>query len=383
MILEKLQKYSGCDLKTCEEQLEKREGKFWFALHDLLRPTDKEALVQKLHVATDAEELHGLLTKLHRFYASSDFYDVVMKVFDEDSEILESHKLHGVSDLNNFEPEPGEMDRYAQLLRSFVPKNIVKALEIIGRIRAVHFTPDIIDKIKSWLTGTNDHMIKQVFSTNINDQRDKIDLFFNEIVFNLKPDRSDYHFTAMRALWSDSAPAYPELTATLQKFAKARDTQIGSMANDLLVRYGNTGEEDREAADSRFRAKQVAAIHKKVNKLKSAKGLHNFANSFDWDDDMEYMFAVIRHEKCEVATAKLVYWSIGPTYFQQYATAEEVEDINRDAFVLMEEIEQRMRDGKYAVGKLEYDPKNDLLKDKTKSDLPENEIKRPIPEFMY
>ncbi len=383
MIIEKLQHYSGRDLKTCEEQLAKRNGNFWFAMHDLLKPTDKDAAVAKLYTATDAEELHAILTRLKKIYAGSDLNDAVMKAFDADDDIFESHKLHGISDLNDFEPEPGEMDRYAQLLRSFVPKNIVKALEIIGHIRAVHFTPDIIDKIKSWLTGTNDYMIKQVFSTNINEQPDKISLFFNEIVFNLKPDRSEYHFTAMRALWSDSAPAYPELTATLQKFAKARDTQIGSMANDLLVRYGNTGEEEREAADNHFRDKQVAAIHKKVNKLRSAKGLHNFANSFDWDDDMEYMFAVIRHEKCEVATAKMVYWSIGPTYFQQYATAEEVEDINRDAFILMTEIEQRMSEGKYTVGKLEYDPKNDLFKDKTKSDLPENEIKRAIPEFMY
>jgi Domain of unknown function (DUF4274) len=383
MILEKLQHYSGRDLKTCEEQLAKRNGNFWFAMHDLLKPTDKDAAVAKLYTATDAEELHAILTRLKRIYACSDLNDAVMKAFDADDAIFESHKLHGISDLNDFEPEPGEMDRYAQLLRSFVPKNIVKALEIVGRIRAVHFTPDIIDKIKSWLTGTNTYMIKQVFDSNICYQPDKADLLFEELVFNLQTNRSEYHFDVLRALKSLENRVYPELTATLQKFAKARDTQIGSMANDLLVRYGNTGQEEREAADSHFRDKQVAAIHKKVNKLRSAKGLHNFANRFDWDEDMEYMFAVIRHEKCEVATAKMVYWSIGPTYFQQYASAEEVEDINRDAFILMTEIEQRMSEGKYTMGKLTYDPTNDLFKDKTKSELSENEIKRTIPQFMY
>ncbi|WP_294822459.1 DUF4274 domain-containing protein [uncultured Flavobacterium sp.] len=382
-LIEKLQKYSGFDQKTCEAQLAKRDGKFWFALHDLLKPTNKDVLLEQLYAATNADELHDLLTKLHRFYASSDFYDVVMKVFDEDREILESHKLHGVSDLNEFKPTQREVERYAVLLRSFVPKVAEKTREIIGKIPAEHFTPEITSLFKKWMTGTNEYMIKGVFSTNVHDQPDKIDLFLNEIIFNLQPERDAYHFTALRALTSNGAPAYPELTSQLKKIAQLRDMQIGMMANDLLVKYGTIDGEERNSADTKFRKSQIAAMHKRVYKLKTSKGLHNFARSFDWDDDMEFMFAVIRHEKCEVATAKLVYWSIGPVYFQRYASAKEVEDINRDAFRLMTEIEQGMRNGKYITGKLTYDPKNDFYGDKTKSDVPENEIKRQIPEFMY
>jgi hypothetical protein len=159
--------------------------------------------------------------------------------------------------------------------------------------------------------------------------------------------------------------------------------QIGMMANDLLMKYGATNEEDREAADAKFRNTQVAAMHKSVNELKTAKGLHNFANGFDWDDDMEFMFAVIRHEKCEAATAKLVYWRIGPTYFQQYDSADEVEDINRNAFNLLTEIGQNMKDGKYLAGKQMYDPTSDNFKDRTKSELTESEIKWAIPDYMY
>lgn len=383
MILEKLQKYSGCDRETCERQLAKRDGKFWFALHDLLKPTDKEELVAQLYITTQAEELYDLLSKLERVYKCSDFNDVFIKIFSEDREILESHKLHGVDALNDFEPTPQEVTRYSELLRSFVPKVADKARKIIGKIRAVQFTPEITALLKKWMTGTNEYMIKEVFDTNVHDQPDKIDLFIDEIAFNLEADRDAYHFTALRALTSSNAPAYPQFAKRLKEIAKLRDMTVGMMANDLLVKYGANSEENRETDDKKFREAQVTAMHKRVNKLKTAKGLHNFANTFDWDEDLEFMFAVIRHEKCEAATAKLVYWRIGPTYFQTYASAGEVEDINRDAFRLMEEIELNMMGKKYPEGKLAYDPKDDVFKDRTKSDIPENEIKRPIPEFMY
>jgi hypothetical protein len=227
MILEKLQKYSGADLQTCEAQLAKRDGNFWFALHDLLKPTDKDALVLQLYTATQAEELYELLSKLERVYSNSDFYDVVMNVFDDDREILQSHKLHGVDALNDLEPTDQEVNRYAELLRSFVPKVADKARKVVGKIRAEHFPPEIIALFKQWMKGTNEYMIKEVFSTNVHDQPDKIGLFLDEIAFNLEPGRETFHFTALRALTSDNAPCYPRFEGNCQiaRYADRDDGQ--------------------------------------------------------------------------------------------------------------------------------------------------------------
>lgn len=383
-ITERLQKYSGADLKTCEMQLAKRDGRFWEALFDLtLSHNDKDILVQKLHTSDTAVALEPILKRLKEIYGGWDFSDIKMKVADDDEAFFMANKPTGKEGLHTIIPEPEEMERYGVLLTSAEDAIIAETLKLLGMIEVKHFSNGIIEEIKKILTGKNAHLANEAMGSNCANQPEKAALFFDGLRFNLKPNRSQNHFNAIRAFWSKNIAAYPEITEDVQRLTRSGNSQVRDMASDVLVRYGQISPEENAAAELRRRKAEVAAMHHKVEKIKTAKALHTFSDKFNWDEDVEHMFAVIRHSQCEAATAKLVYWRSEPNYYQKFTAVEQVEEYHRDIYRLQREIEQGMADGKYPSGKLKYDPKDDNGYNRTESNVSENEIKKGIPSYMY
>ncbi|MEL1245066.1 DUF4274 domain-containing protein [Flavobacterium sp. DGU11] len=384
MILEKLQKYSGCDLKACEEQLAKRNGNFWEALYDLTMPVEeKDFFATKLCTTEDTSELLAILRSLKEIYGGWGFSEIRIRVCDDDEAFFMSCKPTGKEGMYEFIPEPEEIEKYGALLKSAEQEIVIQTLQMLGMIEFRHFSSDIINEIKKLLTGKNAHVANEAMRSNTTDQPEKTSVFFDELQHNFKPNRSQNHFMAIRTFWSKNVPLYPEITEAVQRLTRSGNSQVRDMANDVLVRYGRISPEEKAAAELRRRKAEVAGMHYRVEKIKTAKALFTFADKFNWDEDVEYMFAVIRHELCEMATARLVYWRSEPNYYQRFTAIEEVEEYHRDLFRLQREIEQGTQEGKYPVGKLKYDPKNDHGFDRTESNVPDSEIKRVIPEFMY
>ncbi|MCW4468519.1 DUF4274 domain-containing protein [Flavobacterium sp. MFBS3-15] len=383
-LVERLQKYSGADMKTCEAKLAKRDGKFWEALFDLtMSANDKDILVEKLLITDATAELETILKRLKEIYGGWDFSDVKISVADDDEGFFMANRPIGKEGLHTIIPEPEEMERYGILVASAEDTIVTETLKVLGMIELKHFGSGIIEEIKKIITGKNTNLANEAMGSNCADQPEKAALFLDGLMFNLKPNRSQNHFNAIRAFWSKNLPAYPEITKDVQRLTRSGNSQVRDMASDILVRYGKISPEERAAAELRLRKAQVAGIHEKVEKIKTAKALHAFADKFNWDDDVEHMLAVIRHEQCEAATAKLVYWRSEPNYYQKFTTIGQLEEYHRDMYRLQREIEQEMADGKYPSGKLKYDPKNDHGFDRTKSNIAENEIKKGIPSYMY
>jgi len=383
-IVERLQKYSGADLKACEAQLAKRNGNFWEALFDLTTSVkEKDILVQKLHATDTIEELVPILKRLREIYGGWDLSDVKIRVADDDEAFFMANRPTGEEGLYTIIPEPDEMEQYCKLLTSTEDAIVTETMKVLGMIEVKYFSNGIIENIKKILTGKNVHLANEAMGSNCADQPEKAVLFFDGLMFNLKTNRSQNHFKAIRAFWSKNIPVYPEITDDIQRLTRSGNSQVRDMAGDLLVRYGQISPEEMAAAEVRLRKAEISGIHYKVEKIRSAKALHTFADKFNWDEDVEHMFAVIRHELCEAATAKLVYWRSEPNYYQKFTDAEQVKEYHRDIYRLQREIEEGMTVGKYPVGKLKYDPKDDHQFDRTESNVPESEIKRPIPEFMY
>jgi len=381
---ERLQKYSGADLQTCEMQLAKRNGAFWEALFDLtMSVNDKDALVQKLYSTDTIEESVAILNRLKEIYGGWDFSDVKSRVFDDDEEFYMSNKPTGKEGQYTIIPEIREIEKYTALLKSPDPVVLTATLKVLGMIDIKHFNSEIVGEMKKLLTGKNFNLANDVMGTNCADQPEKAGLFFEEVRFNLKPNRSQNHFNAIRTFWSKNIPVYPEITEEVQRLTRSGNSQVRDMANDVLVRYGQISPEEKAAAELRRRNSEVQAMHYRVEKIKTAKALYTFADTFNWDEDAEYMFAVIRHELCEVATAKLVYWRSEPNYYQKFTAVEQVEEYHQDIYRLQREIEQSMANGKYSDGKLKYDPVNDHGFDRTLSTIAESDLKRPIPDYMY
>lgn len=383
-ILERLQKYSGCDEQTCEAQLAKRDGNFWEALFDLAMETGrKEEFLQKLYAAEDPQEVLELLERMDKIYGGSGFHKVRLKIRDDDEAFYESDRPSLMVGLYELVPTPQELERYAALLRSPERDVIIKMLAVLRTIEVKHFSKEMIDEMKKLMKGKDAYVADEAMRSIDDGQPEKMAVFLNEIIHNLKPNRSQNHFTAVRRFRNEKVPVYPEITEALTRLTHSGNSQVRGMASDLLVRYGQISPEEKAAAERRRRHDEVEGIHYRVEKIKSAKALYTFADKFNWDEDKEYMFAVIDHEHCESATAKLVYWRSEPNYYQKFTDVEQVEEYHRDIYRLQREIEQGIIDGKYPAGKLKYDPKNDHDFDMTASNVPESEIKRAIPEFMY
>ena len=121
----------------------------------------------------------------------------------------------------------------------------------------------------------------------------------------------------------------------------------------------------------------------------TAEELHAFARHWNIDGGLEPLEQLIRLPRCELATAKLVYWRLDPLWHLQYKTRDEVPHFARDGFDLAAEIERRVAAGAYREGTITFDPAHDVLqsgkvRNWTSRHLDmEDKFVRDLPGVMY
>jgi hypothetical protein len=93
-----------------------------------------------------------------------------------------------------------------------------------------------------------------------------------------------------------------------------------------------------------------------------AEKLHAFALHWNYDGGLEPLARLIRLRQCELATAKLIYWRLDPTWYLQFKTRGQVPAHAQEGFDLIQEIERRVRDGAYREGALTFDPAREELR---------------------
>lgn len=384
MLVEKLSLFTGLDEKFCAEKLNNRSNNFWLALYDLsVSEKDKIQQVDKLQSATDAEIILNTLSSLEKIYDGESFSKLKRKIYDTDKSFWEKiGNPSGKEGLYEIAPESREMRLYTSLLRSSEKQIILSTLKIIRSISITYFNNELTDQLNILMTGTDYNIANEAIRT-VCDDPEKINLFLQSLQFNLEPSRISNHFMAVRAFWSENAKIYSEIIPLLEGLSASSNSQVRDMSQEVLIRYGHFNDQDVIDRNTKYNDIEMSTIRRIVSKISSVKSLYNFADEFNWDENIEFMKAVIKHKKCETAIARLIYWRSSPTYFQKYTSVEQVEEYHREIFNLQLEIEEKIEKGVFPTGKLLYNPKDDYGEDRTICDLSKRQIKRPIPAFMY
>ena len=120
-----------------------------------------------------------------------------------------------------------------------------------------------------------------------------------------------------------------------------------------------------------------------------AEQLHAFARSWNTDGGLAPLAKLVGLPRCELATAKLVYWRLAPEWYLQFRTRAQVPGHAQEGFDLIRQIERRVGEGFYREGSMTFDPAHDELRsgrvvDWTRQYLAlEDNFVRDLPGEMY
>ena len=87
--------------------------------------------------------------------------------------------------------------------------------------------------------------------------------------------------------------------------------------------------------------------------------LHDLAVSIGGRDVEARLLAVVTAPHCDLGTARMVYWTSSPHYYQRYAHRDEVPEYERAGWDLLAAIEDRVARGGYASAGIQFDPERD------------------------
>lgn len=130
--------------------------------------------------------------------------------------------------------------------------------------------------------------------------------------------------------------------------------------------------------------KEIAAGERETKALLAkvaamdARRLHGFADRWNWDDGTFAVDAVVRHPRCSLGTALLVYWLAKPFWHTQWKTARSSDD--PEIFEMLAYIEARIAKGGYAHAGIAFDPRRERLTSVTYDDEPK---RRKLPAHVF
>lgn len=385
-MLEKLKELTKIDSENIERALDKNQNKFWETLYDLFKPEHSKShylaelkdSIQRL----DKPKIIELLSTITSFYFNEKYIEVEVGIMFCDKPLYE--KL-GPPPVFELAPEPNEFELYLQILstNTFDQEIVIKTLKAIKWIRLpdkdIHFENTLSSLIRS-----EDWKISESALKAITDRPEYTDRFLSDIRFNLTDARDMNHFDAVRVLWCEKTPIYKEIVPEIIELMESTShTQLPSLCSNILERYGVVSKEEMKEKAIKKREEQIDFIQMEIKNITNSEELHEFADGFNWDDDFEYIKAITKHPKCEIATAKLVYWRSRPFFFLQYEDLNEVPDYHKKSFELQRTIEERLKTGKYPIGDIQWNPKEDAEFNLTEDLYSEIEKKRTIPQNMY
>lgn len=108
--------------------------------------------------------------------------------------------------------------------------------------------------------------------------------------------------------------------------------------------------------------------------------MHEYADSFNWDDTLGPLRRIIRHPKCDLGTALLIFWRAEPQchYEEMYNGSRDFIEFNGAAYYLLREILAKVQRKHYKRSEMPYDPRNDMGHDNTDQDPPLDKIGFPM-----
>lgn len=126
------------------------------------------------------------------------------------------------------------------------------------------------------------------------------------------------------------------------------------MNQSELVNYLIEG--DWQTSDNETSLKNFKSA---FNALESGASIHDFAYGYNFDNGVEELLLVLNHPKIDKATVLAMFWMLGPGYFQQYETADEIPEFEVNHFNSVLKVHAFLQTVKKRDQTLSFDPKND------------------------
>ncbi|MFB9993061.1 DUF4274 domain-containing protein [Deinococcus oregonensis] len=100
-------------------------------------------------------------------------------------------------------------------------------------------------------------------------------------------------------------------------------------------------------------------------------------------DDKELLYWMAEQPQCPQAAAHAIYWMMGPGYYTQFRTIDEVSEWARPTFGLLRTIEKKFAHGFYTESDIEFDPAADSMGETDwTANSPENAEGFQVPSLM-
>jgi hypothetical protein len=113
----------------------------------------------------------------------------------------------------------------------------------------------------------------------------------------------------------------------------------------------------------------------------TAMQLHRYAAYYNWDGGNGPMVRVIRHPKCDLGTALLVFWLSDPCYYFEALSKGDKDALRfAEGKQLIREIIAKVRRGHFKTARISFNPRKYRGSDWTSGDHPPEAI--GIPDFM-
>jgi len=112
------------------------------------------------------------------------------------------------------------------------------------------------------------------------------------------------------------------------------------------------------------------------------EGLHQFAANFNCDCGVEELRRVIRHPRCDLGTALMIFWRLGPGWNFQYSRPELVPGYERNEYALLVEIQAKVVAAEFPAGEIAIDPRWLDGEDRTQDYKKEGGVARVAPELF-
>lgn len=100
------------------------------------------------------------------------------------------------------------------------------------------------------------------------------------------------------------------------------------------------------------------------DKIDNPLELHFIACFYNWDDGEEVLEWIVNNPLCDQGTAKMIFWRSQPSFYTQFATADEA-DYESGMFELVRTIMDKLEQGFYRNAEIGYDPSNDPAAEET------------------
>ena len=109
-----------------------------------------------------------------------------------------------------------------------------------------------------------------------------------------------------------------------------------------------------------YECEDDATFAETLHRIESPAELHALSEQINWDGGFDELIAVLEHPLCDRGTALMIYWLGEPTYFADFASDDDVPDVNRPLKQFLNRVENQLMSEQFKSNIIFFDPMAEL-----------------------